>query len=199
MDLQPSFSKLREVTRWELEDSFEQSVRIRNPQKREVVGDPFRAKSWRGEDLEESFDLRSEIERSVNLRVVQRLDAESIASEEELVPLRIPDREGEDAVQPLQHRPAVLAVGREQHFRIALGTEAGPVALEICTELLEVVELAVVDDPVPSVRVRHRLSSTFGQVDDREPPVTQRGCRAAVSCRKAAKAFAVWPAMLDGV
>ena len=127
------------------------------------------------------------------------MDAESIASEEELVPLRIPDREGEDAVQPLQHRPAVLAVGREQHFRIALGTEAGPVALEICTELLEVVELAVVDDPVPSVRIRHRLSSTFGQVDDREPPVTQRGCRAAVSCRKAAKAFAVWPAMRERV
>ena len=88
--------------------------------------------------------------------------------------LEIEDGEREHAGEARQHAGAPLPVGLEQHLRVARGTERGPERLELATQLEVVVDLAVVRDPAATVGARHRLVSRGAQVDDREPPVTER-------------------------
>ena len=69
--------------------------------------------------LEQRLDLGAEEEAAVGLRVVERLDPEPVAREEELALARVPDREGEHALQPLDAADSLLLV--EMDDRLGVG------------------------------------------------------------------------------
>ena len=73
---------------------------------------------------EERLDLGPEVEPPVPLRVVQRLDADAIAREQQRAARPIPERDAEHAAQPPERRLAPLLVGVDDHFRVAGGVEA---------------------------------------------------------------------------
>src|SRR5881396_2603272 len=118
------------------------------------------------------LDLRREQELVPRERVVQRLDAEPIAREEQPPPGPIPEREGEHAIQALDAALAIVFV--RVHDR--LGVAARPVAvaprLEARAQRGVVVDLAVVDDPDGLVLVGHGLV-TARHVDDRQPAMAE--------------------------
>ncbi len=73
--------------------------------------------------------------------------------------------------------------------------EGEAVALELGLQLGEVVELAVVGDPVAAVRVRHRLGAARGRIDDRQAAVAERRRKASVLGREAPDPVPVRPAV----
>ncbi len=134
--------------------------------------------AWRseGDGRAGSSALSSEreVEDVALLRVVEGLHAEPVAGHEELVALGVPDREGEDPVEAVEHLLAVLGVHRQQHLGVAVRLEPKAVRLEVGPQLAEVVQLAVVGDPVALVRVSHRLRPPRARVEDAEAAVAER-------------------------
>ena len=106
--------------------------------------------------------------------VVQRLDAEAIAREQQAAVGAIPDREREHALQPLDASLAFLFVEVQDRFGVAARAVAVPAPLEIRPQLRVVVDLAVEDDPHRLVFVGHRLVAA-GHIDDRQAPVAEAG------------------------
>src|SRR5262249_56888086 len=54
---------------------------------------------------------------------VDRLDAQAVAADHEAPPARVPQREAEHAVQPLDKFIAVLRVAMKEHFAVRTGLE----------------------------------------------------------------------------
>ena len=86
----PSSRVRGEVAGRELVDALEDRVRVGNPEEGEVVGDGVASKRRPRQRREKRLDLGGEVERPVALRVVERLDAEAIAREEQLAALGRP-------------------------------------------------------------------------------------------------------------
>ena len=103
----------------------------------------------------------------------ERLDPEAVAPEEEDVTVDVDDREREHAAEPAEHVAAVLLVEVGKDLGVAAAAEAMAPALEVASQLVMVVELAVEDDDDRSVLVRHRLVAQRRQVDDPEPRVDE--------------------------
>ena len=61
----------------------------------------------------------------------------------------------------------------QQHFRVGGRAEARAVGLEFRAQLRIVVDLAVEHDDEPAVVTHHRLRSSVGEIDDREPSMPQ--------------------------
>src|SRR5439155_534712 len=104
--------------------------------------------------------------------VVERLDPEAVARQDEPTLPTIPDRDSEHAPQPLGKSVAQLLVEVHEHLRVALRAEPMARALQLGAQLPVVVELAVLDDVHGAVLVRERLVAGL-EVDDREPPRRQ--------------------------
>ena len=68
---------------------------------------------------ENRLDLRAEQERSALLRVVERLDAVTVAGEEQPALLAIPDGEGEHPVEAVERRLSPCRVGVEHNLGVA--------------------------------------------------------------------------------
>ena len=153
----------------ELGDSGEQRAGRRRRQERQVVAqrlEIYRATKFRV--LQKCLDLRREDPALPGLRVVQRLLARAIASEEQAPPARVPDREGEHAVEPREAILAVFLVRGEHHFGVAAGLETAPGAFKLCPEGSMVIDLAVVGEHDRSVGVGHGLLPG-DQVNDFQP------------------------------
>ena len=118
---------------------------------------------------EERLQLRPERELVVGQAVVQRLDPEAVASENQAVTARVPDRDREHAAQRMHKIEAPLLVQVYENFGVAVGREPVPCLLEFPTESPVVVDLPVLHHAVPPIFVRDRLVAVF-EVDDREPP-----------------------------
>ncbi len=84
----------------------------------------------------------------------------------------IPDREGEHPAQLLEALRALLLVEVDDDFRVGVGAEPVPLRDERRAKLLEIVNLAVEDDPDRAVLVRERLVP-LGQVNDAQPAVAE--------------------------
>ncbi len=80
-------------------------------------------------------------------RVVEGLDAEAIPGGEERVVGAVPEHEGELAAQVAQAGRAVVFVEVQGDLAVGAGAEAVAPAFEVALRALEVVELAVDDDP----------------------------------------------------
>ena len=128
----------------------------------------------------------------MSVGVIQRLDAERIAGEEQRTLQLVPDAESEHAAQVAHHVGAVLEIKAQQHLRVARRAEAVPALLQLSTQLAEVIDLAVEDDPQPAVGRGHRLRAGLTQVDDREPAMREPGTPVG----RDPQPFAVRPAAL---
>ena len=109
---------------------------------------------------------------SIRQRVVQRLDAQSVARQQQTPAARVIDRESKHAAQLLNTIASHLLVEMDDHFCVAVSVENVTAAFEIRTKLGEVVNFSVVDDTDGFVFVENRLV-TSGEVDDAQPPHAQ--------------------------
>jgi hypothetical protein len=124
---------------------------------------------------------------------VEGLDPQRVAGEQQArVPL-VEEREGEHPAEPRQGVRPPAAQRLEDDLGVRLGDEPDAVALEDLPEFAVVVELAVVAEPEPVLD--ERLVGLGGQVDDRQPPVTELDRR--VPPRRGADADGVRPAVGD--
>ncbi len=101
-------------------------------------------------------------------RVVQRLDAEPVAREEQRLLVAVPQREREHAAEALDAALAPRLPRVHDHFGVAARAEGVPERRQLGDQLLIVVDLAVEDDDDAAVLVVQRLLAGR-QVDDRQP------------------------------
>src|SRR6201999_139108 len=99
--------------------------------------------------------LGSEPKRACMDPVVDQLNTESIACQDESTPTHIPYSQTKHAIQAIQHVIAPLLVSMDDHFRVALCPEDMAEAHQLVAELLEVVDLSVKYDPGRVFRIRH--------------------------------------------
>jgi hypothetical protein len=102
---------------------------------------------------EKRLDLRAEEEAAVRHGVVEWLDADAVACEEQPLAARIPDRECEHPPQMAEHRFAVLLV--EVHEGLGVGSRAVdvPARHQLRPQLSVVVDLSIEGDPDGAVLV----------------------------------------------
>lgn len=126
-----------------------------------------------GAGIGEGLHLRGHQEPSLPVVApVERADADGIPRDDRAARLRVPEHEGEDPVQPLEHPGDVaLAVEGADDLAVRLGLEVeGPG--EAGAELAVVVDLAVHRERHCAVRGDERLRAARG-VDDREALVDE--------------------------
>ncbi len=120
---------------------------------------------------QERLQLGREGERPVGEpRPQQRLLAEPVPGEHEALAARVPQREREHPVHPLDEQRTALLVQVRQHGRVACAADL--VVGELVSKRLEVVGLAVVDRDDVARLVRHRLVSRV-EVDHLQPLVAE--------------------------
>ena len=122
---------------------------------------------------EQRLHFGGEVQRVAVHRVEQRLDAEPIARGEHPAVVIVPQHERELSAQLVQALRAEVLVQVQRD--LAVRSRAQPVSrlLEPALRRLEIVELAVDDDPRALVLARDRLIAGR-QVDDAEPRMPQR-------------------------
>ena len=149
-------------------------ARLRNVAERKVIRDRALAqiagKLW---VAPQPLQLRGKDERPPwKLGIVERLDSEPIAGEEQLAAVAIPDREGEHAPEAAHAIDTPLLPRVYDRFGVGAGLEHVSDRGQLLEQLAEVVDLAVVYDRDRAVLVKQGLM-TSADVDDREPPVRQ--------------------------
>src|SRR5207247_1155414 len=105
--------------------------------------------------------LRAEDERTRVPRVIERLDAEMVAGEEELAPPAVPQREREHAGDAVEQPSAPLTPAVDQHFAVAVGHEAMTFGGELAPKLAKVVDLAIEDHGDVAIGGEERLAAAF--------------------------------------
>ncbi len=119
--------------------------------------------------LQHRLQLGGEGERPVRDAVVEGLDPEAVAGEQQAPLPGVPERDREHAPQPLEEAVAVLLVEMDEDLGVAVGGEPVPEPLQLLAQLAVVVDLAVLDDRDRPVLVGDRLVAVL-EVDDREAP-----------------------------
>src|SRR5690606_23684631 len=101
--------------------------------------------------------LRAEEQTPVRQQcVVQGLDAEAVAREEEGLAPAVPQCKSEHSPEPLDAVCAPLFPGVDDHFGIADAAEAMTEVAQFLRERLEVINFPIVDDSHATVLVVHR-------------------------------------------
>ena len=104
------------------------------------------------------------------MKVVQRLDARTIAEELETLLVRIPDGDGEHAIDVLNERIAPFKVGVEHNLGVRAGAKDVSAPLQVPSHGGEAVDLAVEHEPRAAARREHGLVGVICQIDDRQAP-----------------------------
>ena len=126
----------------QLLDALEQRLARERELEREVVGEAVEVGLDLRQEGQQRLHLGGEVEDAVDDRVVERLDPEAVARDEERLRLLVPEREREHAAQPLEAALAPLAVGAQDH--LGVGARAEAILAEQPAQLDVVVDLAVV-------------------------------------------------------
>src|SRR5690349_10863765 len=119
-------------------------------------------------------DRGCESQGAVANRIHQRLHAEPVADQKELLRRIVPNGEGKHAPQPgykLIHAPIPVAV--YQHFRIGVAAEYVTRAFELGAKLVEIVDGPVEYDARFTAGRQHRLAAGIAEVEDRQTPMAQ--------------------------
>ena len=103
---------------------------------------------------------------------IQRLDAHPVPGQEELALPGIVHREGEHAMEALEHFRPPGPVSGQQHLGIRVRHEH--LVAELGPELTEVVDLAIEDQHVPAIGRAEGLIRCARKVDDAQPAVSER-------------------------
>src|SRR5437764_4816718 len=117
--------------------------------------------------------LGREREPASQHRVVERLLAEPVARQNQLVLDAVPEREREHAVEPVERRGLPFGERGKNDLRVGMTAKAVSEALELLAKLREVIDLAVVSNRVAPVGGGHRLVAEWRQIKDRQPSVTE--------------------------
>ena len=150
---------------------------------------------YKGRMRQEALDFRAEEKRAVirRLAIIQRLDAEHIARQEEGLLLFVPDGEGKHPTHAVQNALAPFGVAVHQDLAVRMTLEMITLLLELGTDLLVIIDLTVKHQRVAAAFVVERLIASVRQVDDRQ---TAKAQHSALGHMVAA---AVRPAMADRV
>ncbi len=105
--------------------------------------------------------------------VIQRLDADPVASEHERTFDRVEDRKSKHAAESRQGVQPPLTVSFQQDLGIAASAKDSAEFLKFRAQRLEIVNLAVENYAVAAVGGMHRLRAAL-EIDDRQPGVPQR-------------------------
>jgi hypothetical protein len=116
----------------------------------------------------------SKAETAGPLRIVQRLDAEPVARQDDAPAIAFPDRECEHPIKSLDAARSPFLVGFEDDFGVALGEESIAFAREFAAQFAEIIDAAVEDDGKAEFRIDHRLGGCGGKIDDAEPAMAER-------------------------
>ena len=181
------------MRRLELAHAGKHRFRTKAELEAEIIVQPVAVDLDAPQERQQRLDLGREIERAVDARMVERLDAEAIARHEQPAPGGIPKREREHAAQLFHATLAPLLVSGEDHFRVGSGGE--PVLAQLLAQFDEVVDLAVVGDDVARGRA-HRLRAGV-EIDDRKPQVRE-SCAAVRRLPAALAVRAAVPEALKG-
>ncbi len=139
---------------------------------------------------EDRLDLRAPDDLVAGEVVVQRLDAEAVADQQQPIGRPLVQGEGELAAKLLHEGQSVAAEQRQGDLAVALRREPLTLARQFGADPLVVVELAV--DAQHQVAVgRHQRLPAAGEVDDRQPRVAHRQSQRGVHVRAAAVGAAV--------
>ncbi len=172
----------------ELARADEDRGRVRHVAERQVVVQRLRIDHGLEAAREETLRLGTEEDRARCLGEVERLDPEAVTGEEEAVPARIPEREGEHALQPADRVHTLLLVEVGDHLDIRSAAEAMPPSFERGAQRSAVINLAVAHHLHRAILVGERLLAA-AHVDDREPAHAERH----LGVRE--QAVVVWPAV----
>ena len=118
---------------------------------------PGRASRGMSRVLEQRVHLRRPREDAVAQVVQQRLLADPVAREQQLLAALVPQREREHAVQVAHAVGAVLLVEVHDHLGVALRGELVAAAAQLLPQLAVVVDLAVHHDDDGAILVEDRL------------------------------------------
>ena len=125
--------------------------------------------------FEQGLELRGEHQPAPGRQgEEQGLDAHPVPGQEQRLRLRLPDGEGEDAVEPLHAVLAPLQIGFQQHLGVRVAGKAPARRRQLPPQVLRVVELSVVYQCTGPVLPagRHGLAAVH-RVNDAQPRVGQ--------------------------
>ena len=128
------------------------------------------AHAWK---IKQRRNLRCKHYVVVALKVIQRLDAKGVPSQQNRRILSIQNGKTEHPREPRQECDAPSLPRKQQHFRIRARAESVPKALEFSSDFAIVVDLAVENEVKSAIGSRHRLAGGFGQIDDGQSSVTE--------------------------
>src|ERR1051326_2735850 len=102
------------------------------------------------------------------LNIIKRLNTHRIARDEQTMPCGVPESEGEHATKSGEALLAPSGIGFEHDFSIGVADETCAGSLKFVADFAEVIDFAVVDNPVASLGILHRLVSQGGEVKNRQ-------------------------------
>src|SRR5579885_3252778 len=108
-----------------------------------------------------------------DLCVVQRLYAHRIAGNKQSTRARVPNGKCKDSPEFSDGAFAPTGIRLQQYLSIRMAPERLAQSFDFSTNLPEVVDFAVVDDPISSIGIVHRLMPQGGQVENCETTVAQ--------------------------
>src|SRR5581483_679955 len=89
-------------------------------------------------------------------------------------------RECKHSAKFLNALPAPTRVGLQDHFGIRMTDESRPHSFKLSTDVTEVVDLSVVDNPVAAGRIVHRLMAEWREIENRETAIAKSDFRSDI-------------------
>ena len=175
LDLEPAVLVNRPVPGRQLAIPPQNALRVRHVLIGEIRVERHRVDFPRhARKLQQSLQLAAEEQSRTVVSIEQRLLSEPIASEKQALSPRIPNGQREHPAEPLDALRPVFLIQMDDRFGVAVGAKAMAPRLEIGPQFLVVVDFAVEGDPNRLIFIGERLQAR-DQIDDREPPETERG------------------------
>ena len=116
--------------------------------------------------------LMAKLQHAAGADRVRTLDAQAIACQKQCPFVRIPDRKGENSIEPSQQfRNAfcflpVHQIQLQQHFRVGIAEKCMTLLLQLRIQFAEVVDFAIEYQHYTTICADHGLMPSRAQVDD---------------------------------
>jgi hypothetical protein len=133
-----------------------------------------------GHQAQQCLDLTGEGEAPWLRAVVERFDPERIPRQEQRLTALVPQREGEDAIQPPQHGRALGLVQVQEHLGVRLSAKSMPLGDEFRPQPTEIIDLTVEHQHREPVFTGHGLMAQGRKVDDGQTHVPEPNTRRRV-------------------
>src|SRR5690349_8019811 len=170
-----------DVTRRQLANALKDRQWIRHVAEREILAGGLAVeRAGKLTEGEKCPQFRRKYEPIRRGPIVERFDAEPIASQEQSPQARIPYPDGEHAPERIDKTGPRFFVEMDQRLRVASARYAVSLALELAAELPEIVDLSIEHRTDSSVLIEDGLS-TAGDINDAEPTHPERDSRRDVA------------------